>query len=152
MKFCTKCGHELVDDAVICLACGCMVGGANAPKKAETSTESPEGTPSESSGKLPAVFNFVFTLATMVSGFFLVLSLAFPYAEVWLDAVYVYPQIDLAILAWLCSFVSLGFGVASFSVTLAKRLGTEKMLGAIARFIMGVMLSLLCFIVIGAAA
>ena len=148
MKFCTKCGHELVDDAVICLACGCMVGGAATPKKVQTPTETPTANPQQ----LPTIFNFVFTLAAMVSAFFLVLSFAFPYAEVWLDTVYVYPQVNFAILAWLCSFVSLGFGVASFSATLAKRLGTEKMLGAIARFIMGLMLSLLCFIVIGAAA
>ena len=27
MKFCTKCGKELHDDAVICTGCGCMAGG-----------------------------------------------------------------------------------------------------------------------------
>ena len=26
MKFCTKCGHELVDEAVICTNCGCATG------------------------------------------------------------------------------------------------------------------------------
>lgn len=25
MKYCSKCGKEIVDDAVICLNCGCMV-------------------------------------------------------------------------------------------------------------------------------
>ena len=25
MKFCTKCGHELVDEAVVCTNCGCAV-------------------------------------------------------------------------------------------------------------------------------
>ena len=25
MKYCTKCGNEMVDDAVICTKCGCMV-------------------------------------------------------------------------------------------------------------------------------
>ena len=29
MKFCTKCGKELLDEAVICTNCGCAVGGAN---------------------------------------------------------------------------------------------------------------------------
>lgn len=28
MKFCQKCGKELVDEAVICTNCGCAVGGA----------------------------------------------------------------------------------------------------------------------------
>ncbi len=27
MKFCTHCGKELMDDAVICVGCGCAVGG-----------------------------------------------------------------------------------------------------------------------------
>ena len=25
MKYCVKCGNEMVDDAVICLKCGCMI-------------------------------------------------------------------------------------------------------------------------------
>ena len=34
MKFCTKCGKELVDDAVICIGCGCAVEAneTSAPK------------------------------------------------------------------------------------------------------------------------
>ena len=34
MKFCTKCGKELVDDAVICIGCGCAVESneTSAPK------------------------------------------------------------------------------------------------------------------------
>lgn len=31
MKYCTKCGHELMDEAVICPNCGCPVEGANVP-------------------------------------------------------------------------------------------------------------------------
>lgn len=29
MKYCTKCGHQLVDEAVICTSCGCMCNGNN---------------------------------------------------------------------------------------------------------------------------
>ncbi len=29
MKFCTKCGKEMVDEAVICVNCGCQVEGVN---------------------------------------------------------------------------------------------------------------------------
>ena len=28
MKYCVKCGAEMVDDAVLCVKCGCMVDGA----------------------------------------------------------------------------------------------------------------------------
>ena len=27
MKYCSKCGKEVVDDAVVCVHCGCAVGG-----------------------------------------------------------------------------------------------------------------------------
>lgn len=30
MKFCTKCGKELLDEAVVCPGCGCPVEGAQA--------------------------------------------------------------------------------------------------------------------------
>ena len=32
MKFCSKCGKEIMDDAVICLNCGCMVENAMSQK------------------------------------------------------------------------------------------------------------------------
>ena len=25
MKYCTKCGHELVDEAIVCVGCGCVL-------------------------------------------------------------------------------------------------------------------------------
>ena len=31
MKFCSKCGKELLDDAVICPGCGCSVGKLSEP-------------------------------------------------------------------------------------------------------------------------
>lgn len=30
MKFCTKCGKEMVDEAVVCVHCGCSVEGTRA--------------------------------------------------------------------------------------------------------------------------
>lgn len=31
MKFCSKCGHEIVDEAVVCPNCGCAVAATNQP-------------------------------------------------------------------------------------------------------------------------
>ena len=31
MKFCSKCGHELVDEAVVCVNCGCSVADPTTP-------------------------------------------------------------------------------------------------------------------------
>lgn len=39
MKYCSKCGKELVDEAVICTGCGCAV---EAPKKAKDINASPK--------------------------------------------------------------------------------------------------------------
>ena len=33
MKYCTKCGNELMDEAVICTKCGCMVENVISPAK-----------------------------------------------------------------------------------------------------------------------
>ena len=35
MKFCSKCGCELQDEAVVCTQCGCAVSGAVAPASAQ---------------------------------------------------------------------------------------------------------------------
>ena len=32
MKYCSKCGNELLDDAVICPKCGCAVEGMRNPE------------------------------------------------------------------------------------------------------------------------
>ena len=34
MKFCTKCGTQLVDEAIVCTGCGCAVGSTPAPAPA----------------------------------------------------------------------------------------------------------------------
>jgi len=36
MKYCTHCGNEIHDEAVVCVKCGCAVEGANATQKSET--------------------------------------------------------------------------------------------------------------------
>ena len=43
MKYCCKCGHELIDEAVVCPHCGCAVPGANwyAARPSARSDDSP---------------------------------------------------------------------------------------------------------------
>ena len=42
MKFCTKCGQQILDDAVICVHCGCPVEDAQSPKtSAPTEVDAP---------------------------------------------------------------------------------------------------------------
>ena len=37
MKYCTKCGNELMEDAVICPHCGCAQEQINAPRQSDGS-------------------------------------------------------------------------------------------------------------------
>ena len=41
--FCSKCGHELVDEAVVCINCGCAVNGVNSISKAAVGEDTPNG-------------------------------------------------------------------------------------------------------------
>lgn len=43
MKFCTHCGKELMDEAVVCTNCGCAVNGANSLKGAAAGDDVPNG-------------------------------------------------------------------------------------------------------------
>jgi len=39
MKYCTHCGKELLDEAVICVGCGCAVGGQTAQTRNNLSVD-----------------------------------------------------------------------------------------------------------------
>ncbi|MBQ7045909.1 MAG: zinc-ribbon domain-containing protein [Clostridia bacterium] len=41
--FCSKCGNEIVDDAVVCTKCGCAVKGANSISAAAAGDDVPNG-------------------------------------------------------------------------------------------------------------
>lgn len=62
MKYCTKCGNELMDEAVICPKCGCSTG-YQAPEKKEGSTQN--------SGLKMAAKIFMI-ISTVVLGFYLI--------------------------------------------------------------------------------
>ena len=40
MKYCSKCGHELHDDAVFCVGCGCAVAPIKQPANPNASPKS----------------------------------------------------------------------------------------------------------------
>ena len=43
MKFCSHCGKELMDEAVVCTNCGCAVNGANNMANATAGEDVPNG-------------------------------------------------------------------------------------------------------------
>ena len=94
MKYCAKCGHELVDEAVVCTNCGCPVT-ANIPvatpaAPAATPAVAPEGTAAPKKMTLYYVFNLVFDIFAALTVFFLILSIAFPYVYVYVQSNYAF--------------------------------------------------------------
>lgn len=41
--FCSKCGHELANEAVVCTKCGCAINGANSIQNAAAGEDMPNG-------------------------------------------------------------------------------------------------------------
>lgn len=67
MKFCTKCGNEMLDEAIICTKCGCMV--ENSPKKEEKIKEKNENFES-----MYGIISLVFGILSLISGIFLMVA------------------------------------------------------------------------------
>ncbi len=65
MKYCTRCGTQLVDEAIVCIGCGCAVA-AVAPQKIEVATAEAQKT---ESGATVAAKVFM-VLGTIVMGLF----------------------------------------------------------------------------------
>ena len=66
MKFCTKCGKEILDDAFVCPSCGCLVNGNNA----QSNTSAPRIAPGEKTGLATAalVCSFLVPIAGLICG------------------------------------------------------------------------------------
>lgn len=143
MKFCTKCGNELFDEAVVCMKCGCAVGTAvKNPKPASAPVQSRAHTEKKSeSGVLPA-FNFIFDLSTVLANLMLWISVAYAYiytySTSWSLYSYLWLDFGCVIMAFILSIVSLGFGITCFCVTLAKHHKGDKLFAGITRFIVGI--------------
>lgn len=58
MKFCTKCGNELMDEAVICPKCGCIYNNQNLVNNSETDTANGV-----------AIVGFIFSFLLPIVGF-----------------------------------------------------------------------------------
>lgn len=67
MKFCSKCGKEIMDEAVICVHCGCQVDGKQINTPAQP--VQPLNDPSESGGL--AIAAIIFSFLSPLIGFIL---------------------------------------------------------------------------------
>ena len=62
MKFCSKCGKEIMDEAVICVHCGCPVTNATFNTAPAQPPVQPLNDPTESGGLATAAMIFAFLI------------------------------------------------------------------------------------------
>ena len=158
MKFCTKCGAELFDEAVICVKCGRMVEQRLAPQAAPPVYAEPvrvQKAAGEASLFL-TVSSFVHTLAVALSLFFSMLSLGLAYVSSYASttpnyyssgsalrsvsvtvSTYFYPDSDLLVPAIIFAGVSFIFGTIAFIMTLVERHRGERLFSGISRLVIG---------------
>ena len=130
MKYCSRCGHELVDEAIMCVGCGCMVEGV--PQKKKEKKKGVAGDPLAKPKSL-VITNFIFSVIAMAWIFFIVLSFLEGYAVVYADIAETYGvAIDLyaplfypiwsSHLLFVFSCILLIVGILSFVFTLVKKM------------------------------
>ena len=127
MKFCEKCGAQMKDEAVLCVACGCMVRESMVRKPVKAVQEKSKRTDGE---RLPAVIfcSLGHAVFSMLSIFFMGLSIIFSeiaYASRFGNKSYVWsPKESFVFGALIFGILALLCGLASFIVGLA--VGTKN--------------------------
>jgi len=79
MKYCSKCGNELMDEAVICTKCGCMIESSTnkvvLEKSAQSVTES-------SNDNTNAVISLIMGIVSVIFAFIFIWTLADGYGGI----------------------------------------------------------------------
>ena len=141
MKFCTKCGTQLLDEAMICTKCGCMVEDAHrARKQPRVSYQLPSGVVEGKPSTSLAVFGFLFHIFTIISLLFIVLSIK--KARMFSLANYAYLRLsEYELTAGLVfSLIAFVFALVSFILTLTEQQRGERLFSGILKLVAGVVL------------
>ncbi len=145
MKYCTKCGAQLADEAVICVGCGCMTDAMQARTSVEATPTQPQQAVQNLNmpSRLLGLFGFMFNLLAALTVTFLLWSLAWmyvsPYGSVWPDG-------TLTTFAFICSLPACGFGICCFIKTLTEKLQSVWLFPGIIKFIIGIILPILSLV------
>lgn len=143
MKYCFRCGKELVDEAIICTGCGCSVQYDNRLVK---KIEKPNVTDKENNMKIVHIFTFVsniffaLTLSMILNalGSFnvrLFTNAYGDYVSVYVDEAYLYCSL-------ISSFIYVGLSVVALILytTRAKEKTLNKVFKHISRLIVAALL------------
>ena len=131
MKYCEKCGAQMEDEAVLCVACGCMVREVMAKRTAvKPVRQKSKRTDGERS--LGVLFlSLAHSVLAMLSALFIILSMLWATYEVVsrskegvVKRFTMLPEESLVIMALVMGIFSLLCGLASFVVGLV--MGTKN--------------------------
>ena len=153
--FCTKCGKELLDEAVVCTGCGCLVNKEKQESKVVTKTELPEKT---KENWLTVLLIVSFACACLAIVFFLVciitsisdgncfhsnMSIKHGYAFNSIEVHYLYVAVNgFMIPTFICGVFGLGAAIPAFILSkkrdyATKILATFTLIFTIAAFVLG---------------
>ena len=149
MKYCAKCGTELLDEAVICTKCGCMAGASmigNVKRE-------PRLADSRSAPMSLLIVNFICSMfvilsclwfgITFIASSYIVGYTVSNHIEGW-----VYFGMKSAIFSVILSAIAFLFSVISFILTLAKRLRAEAVFSAITKVVLSIVLLVIGFLLV----
>lgn len=119
MKFCSKCGAELVDDAVICTKCGCFINEAPAPapKVQRRNPEASSQVENESGNSAIITLSFITSILTIVALFFR-FDYSFVYTLFLKDIITDYDVLNA--IGFLIPFSAFVLSTITFIFTLVK--------------------------------
>ena len=145
MKFCTKCGKQLEDEAKICTGCGRMLPQMQQSVVREKVKK--EKTNAGSNNQI--IFNFVYSIVFTLSIFFDIIyatsgSVNFHYYR-YSDSLYAYISYDVVFLVFglLFAIGALIFGILSSVCCIAKKEKIDVVMPAISRMVLPGLLCIL---------
>ena len=141
MKYCSKCGRELFEEAVVCPNCGCALQAADAKGKKEKVAFN---------SFLPLnIVNFLFSILAISAMLFMMISIIFPYIYTYVDyysysdSIYFYadsyffPLFGWAITAFIISCVAMVMGfisvITSIVGVIMKKIGSNYVFSSFTR-------------------
>ena len=113
MKYCSKCGNELVDDAVICTKCGCMV---ETKRTVEVKSEKKEVNNSQNSSNANAIFSLIMGIISIIFATICIWS----FVQVYFFTLFVLLTSILGLYFGIKSRLELGKGMSLAAIILAS--------------------------------
>lgn len=145
MKFCTKCGGQCVDEAVICVSCGAPITPDVAPAAPAVPGVTPSASPVKSDDNKLAIFDFLSSLSIVLYVAFSIFSVVFAWVS---SSGYFYLDEIAVVLAGIVSVLSLAFAIIRLVAGLTHKDNLEVKLSGIFRLITALIMVLVSVLAI----